>query len=81
MNYEEKRKIADKCDHKFDRYQTMMNCIHIEERGNSDILYHVHRIAELLCISMGSARNYDEIFSYLVENTARVVSLYDTKEG
>ena len=79
MNYEEKRKISNKCDHKFNRCQTMINCLHIEEHG-SDILYHVHRIAELLCISMGSARNYDEIFSYLAEDTARAASLYDTKE-
>lgn len=79
MNYQEKRKIAEKCDRKFDRCQTMMNCVRIEEHG-SDILYHVHRIAELLCISMGSARDYDEIFSDLAEQTAYVANLYDTKE-
>lgn len=79
MNYEKKRKVADKCEQKFARYQTLVNCAYIDSHNDS-IVFHMHRIATLICTDAESAKDYDEIMESLSEEVVRTMRSYKKED-
>lgn len=75
MKYSKKRDIMDKCERKSSKYDAIVNCAYIDSRS-SDILYHVNCLAKLLCVEVGSAKEYDAIMSDISREVAQMLRLY-----
>lgn len=74
-SFEKKRQIGDKCDRKFMRYDTAVDCTYIKSR-ESDALYYVQQLAKNICTCVGSTRYYDEIMSGLTSEVVELLRFY-----
>ena len=75
MSYEKKRQIENKCEHKFVRYDTAVDCAYIQSH-DSDLLYYVQQLTKRICTCAGSARDCDAIMSGLASEVAELLRIY-----
>lgn len=77
MNFDKRQKIRDKCDHKANKYDLMMNLAYIRNHDdNGSFAYHMQSIVRDICLEAESTRDYDDIFSDLARDVSSLLKMY-----